>query len=145
MTHDARHDGRDEGPVDLAILWPERRSPERWAALVARIEGAAAPELARRAGRLTTVDLVDAVVAAVARFAAPALIAAAAAVIIALGVARRTEASASEVVAARTLSEETVQEALRGSASTGGAAWIAQQGAPSVDEVVDAAYAGAQE
>jgi len=45
-------DRPEQDPVDLTPLWPNRDAPDRWASLVARIETADAPELARRAGRL---------------------------------------------------------------------------------------------
>jgi len=137
-------------PVDLTALWPDRDAPDRWASLVTRIEGAAAPELARRAGRLTRTaaeSLVDGVVAIVARFAAPAFIAAAAAVAIAVAASRQTAAELSGtgdvVAAAPTLSEETVQQALRGGAAE--SSWITQQRAPSADDLVRALYDGDQE
>ncbi|AHG92910.1 hypothetical protein J421_5375 (plasmid) [Gemmatirosa kalamazoonensis] len=133
------HDPDETTAVDLTPLWPDRGTPDRWASLVARIESAAAPELARRAGRLTrsaAVSVVDGVVAAVARFAVPAFVAAAAAIVIALLSARQIEApmaATGDVVAtAGSLSEETVQQALLGADG----AWIAEQRAPDADDLV---------
>src|SRR5256885_7113176 len=92
-----RFDDDNADPVDLTPLWPDRGggATDRWAALVSRIETAAAPELARRAARLTRDSvtwagdrLLDGVVAAVARFAAPALVAVAAAIVIVLAASR---------------------------------------------------------
>jgi len=133
------HDPDETTAVDLTPLWPDRGTPDRWASLVARIESAAAPELARRAGRLTrsaAVSVVDGVVAAVARFAVPAFVAAAAAIVIALLSARQIEApmaATGDVIAtAGSLSEETVQQALLGADG----AWIAEQRAPDADDLV---------
>ena len=133
------HDPDETTVVDLTPLWPDRGTPDRWASLVARIESAAAPELARRAGRLTrsaAVSVVDGVVAAVARFAVPAFVAAAAAIVIALLSARQIEApmaATGDVIAtAGSLSEETVQQALLGADG----AWIAEQRAPDADDLV---------
>src|ERR1700742_4396817 len=115
-------DDRPEAdPVDLTPLWPDRGAPGGGASLVARIETAAAPELARRAGRLTRTaaeSLVDGVVAIVARVTAPARVAAAAAIAIAVAASRQTETGMAGtggiVASAQALSEETVQQALRG-------------------------------
>ena len=133
------HDPDETTPVDLTPLWPDRGTPDRWASLVARIETSAAPELARRAGRLTrsaAVGLVDGVVAAVARFAMPAFVAAAAAIAIAVLSSRQMEApmtATGDVVASsESLSEETVQQALLGADG----AWIAEQRAPNADDLV---------
>jgi hypothetical protein len=117
MMHDDREPGgRDDGPVDLSALLGGRRSPERWEALAARIEAAAAPELARRGARAGRTGLVDGVVTAVARFARPVLVAAAAAIVIAVGASRGGDAAPADAVdlvaSAETLSEVTVQQAL---------------------------------
>src|SRR5438067_6704316 len=140
MSHDGE-DNDEVGPVDLTPVWPGRDAPDRWATLVARIETAAAPELARRAAILTRAGdrLVDGVVAAVARFAAPAFIAAAAAIVIAVAASRQEAApqsSSALVASSEALSEETVQQALRGS----GEAWIAEQRAANADDLVQAMY-----
>ena len=140
-----------EEPVDLTPLWPDRDAPDRWASLVARIETAAAPELARRAGRLTrsaAESLVVGVVAIVARFAAPAVVAAAAAIAIAVAAARQSESpevagDAASIVAAadaatESLSEQTIRQAL-GAEPTG---WLGSRDAASADELVRAVYAG---
>ena len=138
-----------QDPVDLTPLWPDRDQPDRWASLVARIETAAAPELARRAGRLTrsaAESLVDGVVAIVARFAAPAFVAAAAAVAIAVASARQIESAespaAAPIVAAagatESLSEQTIRQAL-GAEPAG---WLGSRDAASSDELVRALYAG---
>ena len=141
-----------QDPVDLTPLWPDRDAPDRWASLVARIETAAAPELARRAGRLTrsaAESLVDGVVAMVARFAAPAFVAAAAAIAIALAAARQSEpleaagdaapiVAAADAGATESLSEQTVRQAL-GAEPVG---WLGSRDAASADELVRAMYAG---
>lgn len=133
---------RDEGPVDLAALFGDRRTPERWAALAARIEAAAAPELARRAVLARRGGgLLDGVVNAVARFAAPALVAAAAAIVIAIGASRQGDLppdAAPVVASAETLSEQTVRQAL-GDEPDG---WLGSRDASDADELVRAMYAG---
>jgi hypothetical protein len=159
MRYDNDRPGQDQDPVDLTPLWPDRGHPDRWASLVARIETAAAPELARRAGRLTrsaAESLVDGVVAIVARFAAPAFVAAAAAVAIALASARQSEPTeaaggsapivaaadggegATESPATESLSEQTIRQAL-GAEPVG---WLGSRDAASADELVRALYAG---
>src|SRR5205085_2080602 len=107
-------------PIDFSALRAGRAdpvaSPERWAALVGRIEAAAAPELARRADRAALRNpgpwLIENVASAVARFTTPALVAAAAAVIIAVGVSWRAEQSSvdllppTDMVATQLLSDD---------------------------------------
>lgn len=122
MTHDDRgHPSRDagDGPVDLTALFGDRRTTAEWETLAQRIERAAAPELARRAARSggRSAGLLDGVAAVVARFATPALVAAAAAIVIAIGATRQGDAPAAEaavdvVASAESLSEETVRQAL---------------------------------
>jgi hypothetical protein len=148
MTHDDRgrppRDEDESGPVDLTAMFGGRRSTAEWEALAARIERAAAPELARRAARSgirVGGSLLDGIAAAVARFAAPALVAAAAAIVIAVGATRQSDASSSDgavgvVASAESLSEETVRQAL-GAAPT---AWAADSGDFGTDELVRALY-----
>lgn len=133
------HGNEDERPVDLTGLWPDRQSPERWAALVARIETAAAPELARRAGRLGRLGTAEGIAAALARFAGPALVAAAAAIVIAVAASRRAGdgAPADMMAAVETLSDETVQALYGVDAATG---LVAPQDTTSSEELVRALY-----
>ncbi len=137
-------DDRD-GPVDLRALYgaPDGaadplRDAARWAALAARIEASAHPELRRRS-RLARFGLADGVAATLARFAGPALVAAAAAVLFAVNVARQgdgpDELVASETIASvEAFSDATVRQALTGVES--GTSWIAEQRAPSTEDLL---------
>jgi hypothetical protein len=138
-----RIDRDDEGPIDFGPMHADRLdagelSP-RWVALVGRIEAAAAPELARRAtigaarvGRVAGFWLVDSVTSAVARFAAPALVAAAAAVFAAVSATRATDPIAVEMVASQAISDEVAFQAL---SLDERADWITKQQAPSADDL----------
>jgi hypothetical protein len=141
----SRNEPRDDGPIDFGPMLTDRldadRSAARWASLVGRIEAAAAPELARRAARAGGTWLVDNVSRAVARFAAPALIAAAAAIFAAVGTSGSSDPVPSELVASQAISDEAAQQAL----SLGERAdWITQQEAPSVDDLARAIDPGAR-
>lgn len=134
----------DEGPIDFAPLLADRldadRSAARWASLVSRIEAAAAPELARRAARAGGTWLVDNVARAVARFAAPALVAAAAAIFAVLGTSDGSEPAPTELVASQVINAEVAQQAL---SLDERADWITRQQAPSVDDLARAIDPGA--
>lgn len=132
MTRIERDDDR---PIDFGPLVSERldadRSAARWAALVSRIEVAAAPELARRAARAGGTWIVDSVTRAVARFAIPALVAAAAAIFAAVGTGETPESS-SELLASQAINAEVAQQAL---SIDSRADWIARQQAPSAEDL----------
>jgi hypothetical protein len=145
-----RHDPHDgDRPVDLSALRPND-ARERRDALAARIVAAAGPELARRRGRaaarLGRVSLVDGVVSLVARFSAPALVAAAVALLVAIAASRvvTPDAPGDLIASSETLSDETVRQALRDGVDAG-AAWITQQRVPSAEEIVGGADEGGQE
>lgn len=111
----------DEPPVDLT---PLRLEADRFDALAARIEAAAAPELTRRA---EPEDLQR----TLARAAWPALIAAAAALLAVVGLGRSSGASADSSLAASGI-ERIVP------ASAVNASWIMEQSAPSDDDLAQA-------
>ena len=131
----------DEPPIDLSLLAAPRpggRPAADWEALAARIERAAEPELARRARAASGVlDFVP----VLARSLRPALVAAAAALLLAVGLVPReaplesTEMTASaDPVASPLLSRAEGDSALENS----DAAWIAQQRAPSATALAEA-------
>jgi hypothetical protein len=132
----------DEPPIDLSLLAAPRpggRPAADWEALVARLERAAEPELARRARAATGVlDFIP----VLARSLRPALIAAAAALLLAVGLVPRevpldaieVAASASDPVAGQLLSDASDERAPENS----DAAWIAQQRAPSATALAEA-------
>ena len=133
----------DEPPIDLSLLRAARqerggdRPATDWEALAARIERAAEPELARRARAATGVlDFIP----VLARSLRPALVAAAAALLLGIGLVPRdtpvesTEMTAAagvipaaDVVAGQLLSDATDERPV----ANPNAAWIAQQRAPS--------------
>ena len=135
-----RIDRDDDAPIDFGPLVSDRLDPERsaarWAALVGRIEAAAAPELARRAARAGSVWVVDSVTRAVARFAVPALIAAAVALIAVIGTAESTPEASGGLLASQAINAEVAQQAL--SLDAQHADWIARQQAPSADDLARA-------
>lgn len=130
---------RDDRPIDFGPMRAERLDPElsaaRWAALVDRIEAAAAPELARRAARAGSAWLVDSVTRAVARFTIPALVAAAAAVFAVAGTSESGDAGSSELLASQAMNAEVAQQAL---SLESRADWIVRQQAPSPDDLARA-------
>ncbi len=132
----------DEPPIDLSLLRSAGRPgavrpATDWEALAARIERAAEPELARRARAATGVlDFIP----VLARSVRPALIAAAAALLLAVGlVPRETPVEslevapttavlpAADVIAGQLLSDASDERPV----ANPDAAWIAQQRAPS--------------
>ena len=133
----------DEPPIDLSLLATPRRgrAPTDWEALAARIERAAEPELARRAR--ATAGVLD-FMPVLARSLRPALVAAAAALLLAVGlVPRETPVESVEVasglvreaVAHQLLSDAGDQRAIPAASD---AAWIAQQQAPSATALAEA-------
>jgi hypothetical protein len=131
----------DEPPIDLSLLRRgrpgEARSAADWEALAARIERAAEPELARRAR--ATSGVLD-FIPVLARSVRPALIAAAAALLLAVGlVPRETPVESTELAATPSVipAADVVVGQLLSDASderpvvNPDAAWIAQQRAPS--------------
>jgi hypothetical protein len=110
-----------EPPVDLRGLRPD---PARLEALALRIEAAAAPALARRA-------VTEDVQRTLARAAWPALVAAAAALVAAVGLGRAAGASAEESLA--TTGVERIVPAASVQAS-----WIVDQSAPSDADLAQA-------
>ena len=134
----------DEPPIDLSLLAAPRRgrAPTDWEALAARIERAAEPELARRARAATGVlDFMP----VLARSLRPALVAAAAALLLAVGLVPRETPVESIDVATGPLVRDAVARHLLSDASdaraipeTPDAAWIAQQQAPSATALAEA-------
>jgi hypothetical protein len=128
----------DDGPIDFAPLLADRldadRSAARWPSLVPRSAAPAAPELARRAARAGGSWIVDNVARAVARVAAPALVAAAAAIFVAV-TSDASDPAPTEIVASQAINDEVARQAL----SLGERAdWISRQQAPSVDDLARA-------
>jgi len=146
----------DEPPIDLSLLAGDRlgaasrgAQSARWEELVARIERAAEPELARRA-RLTT-GVLD-FVPLLARSVRPALVATAAALVLGIGLARFEAAvestdlanasaaapltAAADPVAGQLLSDVSDERQLL--LSTSDEAWLAQLRAPSTGTLVEA-------
>ena len=119
-TDDSLPPGGDD-PVDLSLL---RLEGGRFESLAARIEAAAAPALTRRA-------LSAGVQQTLAQAAWPALIAAAAAMVVAVGLGRSTE-TASEPGLAVAGIERIVPGA------TADVGWIEEQRAPSDDDLAQA-------
>lgn len=130
--------GGDEEPaVDLRAL-AGARGPADWEALAARIEAAAAPELARRAagrrmtGRGTTVPDLAPVLARALR---PAFLAAAAALLVAVGLswggaaADAATAAGDDAPAGQLVSDASVAQAL--AVREADAPWLAEGQAPS--------------
>lgn len=129
--------GDDEEPaVDLRAL-AGARGPAGWEALAARIEAAAAPELARRAaGGRTTVrgTTVRELAPVLARALRPAFLAAAAALLMAVGLSWGTAADAApaagdEAPAGQLVSDASVAQAL--AVREADAPWLAEGQAPS--------------
>ena len=134
-----------EPPVDLSAL----RDAPRWEALAARIERAAAPELARRAaarGGATPDASDDGVIDLVpllARALRPAMLAAAAAALaVGVGLSRGRPASTpatadvDDVTAGQLVSEAQVAQALR--VGDANATWLAEGTAPSEEALAQA-------
>jgi len=116
----------DEPPVDLG---PLRLDPIRLEALAARIDRAAAPALARRAAA-------EELQRTLARAAWPALVAAAAALVAAVGLHRSSSTSTEPGLATAGI-ERIVP------ASASSATWILDQSAPSDADLVQAIGLGA--
>jgi len=116
---------RDDEALDLTALRPLQLDSIRHAALAARIQAAAAPGLTRRAVRLGgTWEML-------AGTARPVLIAAAAALVLGVGLGRLAAGGAEadgDVVAAGVLTTSSIADALP--ARTADATWIAEQIAP---------------
>ena len=141
----------DEPPIDLSPL-AGTPSAARWDELVARIERAAEPELERRA-RLTT-GVLD-FVPLLARSLRPALVAAAAALVLGVGLTRvgrvadgldlatgagtTVAGTAGDLVTGQLLSDATVDRALPFSPDE---AWVTQQRAPSTAALAEAVGLG---
>lgn len=134
--------GGDEEPaIDLRAL-VGGRGAAAWEALAARIDAVAAPELARRAaqatGRGATVrDLMP----VLARTLRPALLAAAAAFLVAVGLSRGGEtadamAAADDAPAGQLVSDPSVAQAL--AVRDADAPWLAEGRAPSRDALARA-------
>lgn len=134
MTTDDQNDDapRDE-PLDLTALRSLSLDPARHAALADRIVAAATPLLARRASRkLSTWE-------ALADYARPMLLTAAAALVLAVGLGRRSATGAEaggDVVAGNALALGSVDSILP--AGLSGAEWLTQQTAPTDAELARA-------
>ncbi len=118
-------DERDREALDLTALRPLQLDSARHAALAARIQAAAVAGLARRATRPASIWEM------LAGTARPVLVAAAAALVLAIGLGRRAAGSAEadgDVVAAGVLSASSIEHALPAHAAD--ATWIAEQSAP---------------
>lgn len=140
----------DEPPVDLTLLASGRRRvgagayADAYADLAARIEQAAAPELARRA-RLAS-GVVD-FLPVLARSLRPALVAAAAALLLSAGLSLGETAGEEELVAS-TSADFVATQLLRDAAderaldaralAMSNATWVAQQRAPDTDALAAA-------
>ncbi len=115
---------RDDEALDLTALRPLQLDSTRHAALAARIQAAAVPGLTRRAVRPgSTWEML-------AGTARPVLIAAAAALVLAVGLGRRAAGGEADgdVVAAGVLTTSSIADALPARAAD--ATWIAEQSAP---------------
>lgn len=124
-------DGDEEPAVDLRAF-DDARGAARWEALAARIEAAAAPELARRAAGPGTavIDLAP----VLARALRPALVAAAAALLVAVGLSLGTATDAGGAVSdeaptGQLVSDASVAQALLVRAAD--APWLAEGRVPS--------------
>ncbi len=135
----------DEPPIDLSLLGAPRpgggRRPTDWEALAARIERAAEPELARRARAATGVlDFIP----VLARSVRPAVLAAAAALLLAVGLVPRETPVEQPIEVAASVATDPVAAPLLSDASderapvNSDAAWIAQQRAPSTAALAEA-------
>ena len=143
-------EGAEARLVDLSALrggHAGMATAARWEALAARIEAAAAPELARRAAeRGAVVDLVP----LLARALRPALAAAAAvAVVVGSGVGRGAQdprvadGAAEELVGGQLVTAAQVAQALR--VDDAEAAWLARGAAPSREALAEAVGLGGAE
>jgi hypothetical protein len=116
---------RDDEALDLTALRPLQLDSARHASLAARIQAAAVPGLTRRAVRPGSPWEM------LAGSARPVLLAAAAALVLAVGLGRRAAGSAEadgDVVAAGVLTTSSIADALPARAAD--ATWIAEQSAP---------------
>jgi hypothetical protein len=129
MTSDDQ--GADSEPVDLTPLASLRLDPARRSTLAARIAAAAGPRLDRRAAGLRASPAAI-FIDTLARSARPALIGAAAAMLLAVAVGRGTTTSGSPEtngVAAGLLSLGTSEQSLAGG-SAADPTWIIEQRTP---------------
>jgi hypothetical protein len=138
----SRDDGwrDDDGPVDLSALAAASDAAAgaaRWEALAARIERAAEPELARRARAGADFAPV------LARSLRPALVAAAAALLLSVGLSRAdsgepapSAAPAGDLLAGPLLSDASADRVVP--AGTEGAAWVEEQHAPDAGALAEA-------
>lgn len=135
----------DEPPVDLSLLAGGRRGGAGLDDLVARIERAAAPELDRRARVATgVVDFMP----VLARSLRPAIVAAAAALVLSIGLTSRARTAAESVelaAGATVIPRELVAGPLLSAADEGGPmpsdadlAWIAAGRAPEPEALAEA-------
>jgi hypothetical protein len=127
MTVDYHDDAPAEEALDLTALRSLSLDPARHAALADRIVAAAAPLLAQRAARVPTAwDLLAGAVK-------PVLVAAAAVLVLAIGLGRRAGTSITgaetDVVVAGVLTVSSIDSALAAGAAD--AEWLAEQTAPS--------------
>lgn len=133
-------DAEDAGAVDLRALSGAREAAH-WEALAARIEAAAAPELARRAALPRVPGMGGAMVIelapVLARALRPAFLAAAAALVAAVGLSRGTSGGATaggvvagdELASGQLVSDASVAQALL--VREADAPWLAEGRAPS--------------
>jgi hypothetical protein len=142
----ARWDAGDELPADLRALRGPGDGATRWEALAARIDAAAAPELARRAAARAsggTGTPVRDLAPLLARALRPALAAAAAAaLVVGTGLTRGgSDAAADDAgTAGQLVSAAEVAEALR--VGDDEAAWLARGAAPSREALARAVGLG---